>query len=238
MTNPLVRKLASFRQLHDGDVDLLNRICAQTRSYKAGTDLIREGERPNDVFLLVEGWAHRYKILPDGSRQIIAYLIPGDLCDIHIFILKEMDHAIGLLSDARVATISKAEMQRMLDDHPAIAQALFWATLVDEAVLREWLVNMGQRDAYARIAHLFCEMWLRMEQVGLVTGQEIFLPLTQEQLGDTIGLTKVHVNRVIQRMRSEGLISLTDKTLTIHDAGRLREIAGFDPNYLHIINQA
>jgi CRP-like cAMP-binding protein len=238
LSNPLLRKLESFVKLHDGDVDLLNRLVARTREHRTGTDLIREGDRPDDVFLLVEGWAYRYKILPDGSRQIIAYLIPGDLCDIHIFILKEMDHALGLLSDARVASISRAEMQQILDEHPAIAQALFWSTLVDEAVLREWLVNMGQRDAYSRIAHLFCEMWLRMQQVDLASGNEFFLPLTQEQLGDTIGLTKVHVNRVIQRMRGEGLISLTDRTLTIHDAQRLREIAEFDPNYLHIYRRS
>lgn len=234
MANPLVRKLASFAALQDGDLDLLNAICARTRQYRAGSDLIGEGDRPSEVFLLVEGWAYRYKILPDGSRQILAYLIPGDLCDIHIFILREMDHAIGLLSDARVAAISRIEMQQMLNEHPAIAQALFWSTLVDEAVLREWLVNMGQRDAYSGIAHLFCEVRLRMEQVGLVSGDEVFLPLTQEQLGDTIGLTKVHVNRVLGRMRAEGLISLTDRTLKIHDARRLEEIAAFDPNYLHI----
>jgi CRP-like cAMP-binding protein len=232
--NPLARKLSSFVDLSPDDCRHLDDLCTDTRTWGAGGTLIREGERPEVVFLLLDGWACRYKLLPDGSRQIMAYLIPGDLCDIHIFILKAMDHSIGLLSEANVAAISKAAMQRTLEERPAIARALFWSTLVDEATLREWLVNMGQRDAYARLAHLFCEMWLRMKQIGLTHGNSFTLPLTQEELGDTMGLTSVHVNRVLQRLRAEGLLSLARGQMTLHDIDRLREIAGFDPNYLHL----
>lgn len=234
MLNPLLRKLSTFVDLSKDDQAALDRLCHDTRSYKAGSNLIREGQRPEAVFLLVKGWAYRYKLLPDGSRQIVAYLIPGDLCDIHIFILKEMDHSMALLSDATIAHILRRDMEDLLRERPAIGQALFWSTLVDEATLREWLLNIGQRDAYHRLAHLFCEMWARMRQVGLVTDDEFSLPLTQEQLGDTMGLTPVHVNRVLQRMRSEGLISLTSKQLTIHDIDRLKKIADFDPKYLHL----
>ena len=234
MTNPLARKLSSFVDLSPDDCRHLDDLCTDTRTWGAGGTLIREGDRPEVVFLLLDGWACRYKLLPDGSRQIMAYLIPGDLCDIHIFILKAMDHSIGLLSEANVAAISKAAMQRTLEERPAIARALFWSTLVDEATLREWLVNMGQRDAYARLAHLFCEMWLRMKQIGLTHGNSFTLPLTQEELGDTMGLTSVHVNRVLQRLRAEGLLSLARGQMTLHDIDRLREIAGFDPNYLHL----
>jgi len=232
--NPLARKLSSFVDLSPDDCRHLDDLCTDTRTWGAGGTLIREGERPEVVFLLLDGWACRYKLLPDGSRQIMAYLIPGDLCDIHIFILKAMDHSIGLLSEANVAAISKAAMQRTLEERPAIARALFWSTLVDEATLREWLVNMGQRDAYARLAHLFCEMWLRMKQIGLTHGNSFTLPVTQEELGDTMGLTSVHVNRVLQRLRAEGLLSLASGQMTLHDIDRLREIAGFDPNYLHL----
>jgi len=232
--NPLARKLSSFVDLSPDDCRHLDDLCTDTRTWGAGGTLIREGERPEVVFLLLDGWACRYKLLPDGSRQIMAYLIPGDLCDIHIFILKAMDHSIGLLSEANVAAISKAAMQRTLEERPAIARALFWSTLVDEATLREWLVNMGQRDAYARLAHLFCEMWLRMKQIGLTHGNSFTLPVTQEELGDTMGLTSVHVNRVLQRLRAEGLLSLARGQMTLHDIDRLREIAGFDPNYLHL----
>lgn len=234
MSNPLATKLGCFCDLSADDSAALKRLSIRTRQAHAGTDLIQQGDRPDNVFLLIEGWACRYKVLPDGKRHIMAYLIPGDLCDINIFILKEMDHNIGLLSDSVVATIAKREMLELIGEHPRVAQALLWATLVDEAVLREWLVNIGQRDAYSRVAHLFCEMWLRMFQVGLANEGEIHLPLTQEQIGDTMGLTKVHVNRVIQRMRSEGLISISGKILTIHDMRELKKIAGFDPNYLHL----
>lgn len=234
MDNPLTRKLSSFTDFSNDDARRLNDLCKKTDNYVAGSDLIAEGERPNSVFFLLEGWACRYKFLPDGTRQIMAYLIPGDLCDIHIFILKKMDHSIGLLSNAKAAAISKTDMLEILDSHPRIAQALLWATLVDEAVLREWIVNMGRRDAFSRVAHLFCEMWFRMRQVGLVDADRFDLPLTQEQLGDTVGLTKVHVNRVLQRMRREALISLSGRTLVIHDVMRLRQVAEFDSTYLHL----
>ena len=234
MYNLLTRKLASFADFSENDRIALNALCAESRSFKAGHDLIKEGDRPEEVCLLMEGWACRYKLLPDGGRQIMAYLIPGDLCDIHIFILKAMDHNISLLGNARVAAIPKDTMLDLLRDRPAVAQALLWATLVDEAVLREWLVNLGQRDAYARIAHLFCEMWLRLGQVGLVTNQRYALPLTQEQLGDALGLTPIHVNRMLQKMRADGLITLADRHLTIHDIDRLKQVAGFDSNYLHL----
>lgn len=238
MTNPLTQKLGSFTNLDERDRAALDEFASHPTSQQAGKDLIREGDRPEHVFLLLEGWACRYKILSDGNRQIIAYLIPGDLCDPHIFILDQMDHAIGLLSDAVVSTIPKAEVAEVTRSRPAIAQALWWSTLVDEAVLRHWLVNIGQRDAYDRIAHLFCELWARMHQVGLTTGGAFDLPLTQEQLGDTMGLTAVHTNRVLQRMRAEGLISMQSKRLTIHDMDAMRRIAGFNANYLHLQRRA
>jgi CRP-like cAMP-binding protein len=234
MSSPLTRKLSSFIDLAEKDCQRLDSLCSSARPMAAGQALIHEGDRPEDVFLLVEGWAYRYKMLPDGRRQILAYLVPGDLCDIHVFILRKMDHGIGLLSDAKVAAVRKETILSLIRDHPDIGQALFWATLVDEAILREWVMNIGQRDAYERIAHLFCEMWMRMDQVGLVSGDEFSLPITQEQLADMVGLTTVHVNRVLQRLRMDGLISLSGKYLTIHDVDHLKAIAIFNPNYLHL----
>lgn len=238
MSNILFRKLSRFTDLTDADRAAIDRLCAHRISVEAKRQLIREGERPNDVYLLLEGWGYRYKILPDGSRHILAYLIPGDLCDIHIFILKTMDHTLGLLSPATVAVISQEMILDVMDRHPRIERALWWATLVDEAVLREWLVNIGQRDAYKRVAHLFCELWLRMRAVGLADEGRFSLPLTQEELGDTMGLTAVHVNRTLQKMRTEGLISLEKKQLTIHDPQRLMVEAEFTPNYLHLDRRA
>lgn len=234
MSNILFRKLSRFVDLTDSDRAAVERLCAHRITVEAKRQLIREGERPNDVYLLLEGWGYRYKILPDGGRHILAYLIPGDLCDIHIFILKTMDHTLALLSPATVAVISQETILDVMDRHPRIERALWWATLVDEAVLREWLVNIGQRDAYKRFAHLFCELWMRMRVVGLADEGRFSLPLTQEELGETMGLTAVHVNRTLQRMRSEGLITLEKKQLTIHDPQRLMAEAEFTPNCLHL----
>ena len=231
---PLTRKLSRFTALSTTDRIALDRLSDDARTMSASAELISEGDQPSNVFLLVEGWACRYKVLADGSRQIMAYLIPGDLCDIHIFILSQMDHSISFLGPGKAAAIPKQTMLDLLRDHPMIAQALFWATLVDEAILREWLVNLGQRDAYERIAHLFCEMSLRLKTVGLTDRSTLSLPLTQAELGDTMGLTPVHVNRTLGRMRKEGLISLSGHHLVIHDIKRLEGIAGFNPNYLHL----
>jgi CRP-like cAMP-binding protein len=236
-SNPLARKLSAFADLSTLDTAYLDCIVSDVRLHKAGHTLIGQGDRPEMVFLLVEGWACRYKDLRDGSRQIMAFLIPGDLCDINIFILNQMDHGIALLSDARVAAISKGEMEALLKERHDLARALFWATLVDEAVLREWLANIGQRDAFERVAHLFCELWVRLNQVGLVTADRFSLPLTQEQLGQTMGLTPVHVNRVLQRMRAENLITLEAKHLTILNCERMKRVAGFSPNYLHLVRR-
>jgi CRP-like cAMP-binding protein len=234
----LIRKLEGFVALSAMEKKALGRLCATTVIRKAGEDLIREGERPRHVHLLVEGWAYRYKLLPDGGRQIMAYLVPGDLCDIHIFILKRMDHSLGLLSDAVIALIPEDEMTAFMDAHPRVSRALFWATLVDEATLREWLVNTLRREPYERVAHLFCELWLRMHAVGLVRDRTFDLPLTQAELGDTIGLNAVTVNRVLQRLRAEGLIALRSERLTIPDVDRLMAVSDFNANYLHLDRSA
>lgn len=234
MASIFVRKLEAFAPLSEDETRALDGLCEQVVERRAGDDLIHEGERPGHVHLLLEGWAYRYKLLPNGGRQIMAYLIPGDLCDIHIFILKKMDHSLGLLSDAKIGLIPEAAMLDLLDTHSRIARALFWATLVDEATLREWLVNTLRREPFECVAHLLCELWVRMKTVGLVNEGVFDLPITQAELGDTIGLNSVTVNRVLQRLRAEDLITLKRERLTILDAERLMTISGFNPNYLHL----
>jgi len=176
----------------------------------------------------------RYKLLPDGGRQIMAYLVPGDFCDLHVSILGEMDHGIGALSACEVAYISRRTVEDLTTNRPAITRALWWATLVDEGTLREWLVNMGRRPADQQMAHLFCELLVRLQSVGLATQTSYEFPLTQAELADTLGVSDVHVNRMLQQLRADGLITLQGKRLTIPDVERLHEFAGFDPNYLHL----
>ena len=234
MPNVLFNKLSRFTDLTGDDRAALDALCAHQITVEAKRDLIREGERPNDIYLLIEGWGYRYKMLPNGGRHILAYLLPGDLCDIHVFVLKKMDHALGLLTPATVAVIPQEAILEVMDRHPRIQRALWWGTLVDQAVLREWLVNIGSRDAFTRIAHLFCELWIRMRAVGLADEGRFSMPLTQDEIADTMGLSVVHVNRTIQKMRANDLISLEKKTLTIHDPRKLAAEADFTPNYLHL----
>jgi CRP-like cAMP-binding protein len=182
---------------------------------------------------MLEGWAARYKFVDDGSRQITAFLLPGDFCDMHVAILGEMDHSILAITDARVALVPHDVLEELRRQRPELGRALWWATLVDEAVLRDWIVNIGRRHADKRIAHLFCELHARLKLVGLVESDQFDLPLTQEVIADALGLTPVHVNRMLQNLRAEGMIALKRGELTIIDIAGLRTFAGFDPNYLH-----
>ncbi len=231
---PLIEKLGRFVPLTEAEREALRNLSRNARTCQRGSDLIAEGDKPDSVFLLLEGWAYRYKHLANGSRQIMAYLIPGDLCDIRIFLFEQMDHSIGLLSDAKVVKIPAVEILELMDRFPRIERAMMWATLVDEATLREWLLNVGQRDALQRLAHLFCELCVRLRVVKMVDNHETFvMPLTQAELADTTGMTTVHVNRSLQRLRREELIVLKDGTLTILDFKRLAEMSGFNDVYLH-----
>ena len=236
--NPVIAKLATVAELHDSDVEKLIALCSDVRTVPAKQDILSEGERPDYVHVIIDGWAARYKTLRNGSRQIVAYLIPGDFCDLHVAILGHMDHGILALTRCRVAYIPSAELDVLTSQHNGLTKALWWSTLVDEGVLREWILNVGRRDAYERIAHLLCEMHARMRMVGLVEDGRLALPLTQDQLADTTGLTPVHVNRTLQRLRKENLIEIGKGMLTVLDVDALREAAGFNGNYLHIRRRA
>lgn len=236
MENLLTRKLEKFTALSADDRHLLDDIVKPTRILMARMDIIREGQASKDVRLILEGFACRYKLLKSGKRQIVAYLIPGDVCDLNVFILKAMDHSIGTLSSCRVVDIARHRILE-LTERPNIARALWYATLVDEATLREWLLNVGQRNAVARIGHLFCELLMRLRVVGLAHGDSFELPVTQTDIGDTTGLSFVHVNRCLQTLRSMNLIDYRSKNIVIKDVQRLIEFTGFNQNYLHLQNE-
>jgi CRP-like cAMP-binding protein len=230
---PLIAKLETVMPLPEADRQALAALCVGAREMSARRNIIREGDRPDHIHLMVEGWAARYKLLPDGARQITAFLLPGDFCDLHVTILGEMDHGIATLTRAKVAFIPRATMEA-LNDRPGLVKAFWWATLVDEAVLRNWIVNVGRRDAFEAVGHLICELYVRMKNVGLAADRRFDLPLTQEEIADALGLTAVHVNRILQRLRADDLISFHRGRLAIHDYERLEKAAGFNPNYLHI----
>jgi CRP-like cAMP-binding protein len=233
MGNRFIDKLSSFGQLEPDDIGRLSAATSEPQSYTQRHDLIREGDRPGHVFVILEGWACRYKILPSGTRQILAFLMPGDCCDLHVGLLEEMDHCIQTITPARVATISRAEMDAMMSESPKIAKALHIAQLVDEGTMRAWITSMGRRTSIERVAHLMCELYLRARNIGLATEPELRLPLSQTLLADSLGMTAVHLNRVLKELRLRGAMTLQRGNLLISDPARLVQIAGFDENYLH-----
>lgn len=233
MVNRFVNKLTELAQLTPADVTALEAATARSRKYVARQDLIREGDEPGPVFVMLEGWACRYKILPSGTRQIMAFLMPGDACDLHVNMLAAMDHGIQAISSSQVGTISRAEMQAMMHDHPNIARAMYTAQLIDEGIMRAWIVSMGRRSSTERVAHLMCELYLRARNIGLTTDTEIALPLSQLVLADALGMTPVHINRVLKTLRLSGAMALRRGHLDILDPVKLAQIAGFDENYLH-----
>lgn len=228
-------RLSAFARLSQDDRDILSNVLQKrVRVLPARHDIIREGEKPRFVNVILEGWAQRYKQLPDGRRQILSFFVGGDLCDTNVFILKAMDHSISTVTRARIAEIAQPEFEALMERSPRITRALWWHELVTVAIQREWTTNIGQRTAYERIAHLLCELFVRLRAVGLVEGDECDFPLTQSEVAEASGLTQVHVNRTIQEMRREGLIELRNKRLTVPDLDRLMAVATFNPNYLHL----
>ena len=229
----LVRKLEQFGPLCDDDKAALENAAADIVEYAAKQDIISQGDRPVHVHLLLEGWACRYKILPDGERQIMAFLIPGDLCDIHVTLLDRMDHSISALSACKLLSLPLEYLSGLMRKNDRLSRALSWTTLVDEAILREWLVNLGRRQSEKRLGHLICEMLLRSKAVGLSDGNSFEMPLTQEELADTMGLTPQHMNKCFQTLKGKGLISTQRKQLFVENFEKLVAFSEFDPTYLH-----
>ncbi len=183
---------------------------------------------------MLDGWACRYKTLPDGRRQIVGFFVPGDLCDLSTYALTEMDHNVGAITPLKVAEVPLDEFETVLEEHPRLMKALWREEQVTLAVQREWTLNVGQRSAMERIAHLFCELFIRLGSVELVKGDSCDFPLTQVDIADATGLTAVHVNRTLQELRRMELIELHGRKLSITDVDALKSIAMFNHNYLHL----
>lgn len=234
MDNRLVRKLERYAKLSADDRAALDELVRQNvRRLRAREDIIREGERPTHISLILQGWACRYKVLEDGRRQIISFFLPGDLCDLNVFVLRHMDHSIGAITPLAYAEVRREAFDSVAE-RPRVIQAMWWDSLVMAAVQREWTVNLGQRTAFERVAHLLCELFIRLRAVGLTHGSRCELPVTQAELADAIGLTPVHVNRTLQELRAQGLIVLQGKELTIPDLERLKDASLFNDSYLHL----
>jgi CRP-like cAMP-binding protein len=231
MANHFVQKLRNLAELSSADTAAIAALTSQPRNYASKQDMIREGDQPGPVFVILKGWACRYKILPSGTRQIMAFLLPGDACDLHIGMLAEMDHNLQALTPCEVALIPGDRMELLLDDHPAVARAMYKSQLIDEGILRAWIVSMGRRNSVERVAHLMCELFLRSFSIN--SGGEVAFPISQIVVADALGMTPVHVNRILKELRIAGAMTLRRGNLQIKDAVKLVQIAGFDENYLH-----
>jgi CRP-like cAMP-binding protein len=207
---------------------------AHGRQFTPRNDIICEGDEPREISVILSGWACRYKQLEDGREAIVAFLLPGDLCNPNIFGPHEMDHSVGTLTSVTVAEIPRPLFQDLTLHHPLITQALWSQALVDAAIQREWTFKLNKRTAFERVSHLLCELFLRLRSLGLTRGPSCELAPTQARLAEATGLSAVHINRTLQELRAARLIVLKGKTLTIPDLDALMTAALFNSNYLHL----
>ncbi len=232
--NRLIRKLESIARLSDEEKHAVLGLSLTVKTVPADTDMVSEGARPSECCLMVEGFACRYKLTPEGRRQIMSFHIPGDIPDLQSLHLTVMDHSLGTLTPSKVAFIPHQSMRDLTHRCPRIADIFWRDTLIDGAVFREWIVGIGRRSAYTRIAHLLCEILVRFKSIGLADGYSYELPITQAEVGDALGLSTVHVNRVLQELRRDGLIVLRGRLLSTPDWEGLKQAGEFDPTYLHL----
>lgn len=235
MSVHLIRKLEQFVRLSQAEKRALERLGrARLRHFPARADIAVEGESPDAVNLILDGWACRYKALEDGRRQIVSFFVPGDMSDLNSFILRQLDHSQAAVTPVIAAEISRDMLDEITDGHPRVVQAFWWETLVTASIQREWTLSLGQRTAAERLAHLFCELFIRLRSVGLTDGDSCDFPVPQTALAEAAGLSPVHVNRTLMTLREAGLLSLARRQLTIPDLGALMSAGLFNPNYLHL----
>jgi CRP-like cAMP-binding protein len=229
----LTRKLQLDMRLEEADLAAIRALPFVTKEMPAQHAIVREGERPTHSCLIVEGFACRCKTTDSGKRQIMSIHIPGDIPDLQSLHLEVMDHDVLTLSRCVVAFVSHDSLRVLTRERPIVAAALWRETLIDAAVFREWIVNIGRRPAEGRMAHFIAEIGKRLEGVGLASAEEYELPMTQLEMADALGLSAVHVNRVLQGLRRDGVITLRKHAVSVLDVPRLMQLADFDDLYLH-----
>lgn len=208
-------------------------LVAETRRVRADQVLIRSGEELHSSILLLDGWLARSKDLPGGERQFSELHVAGDFADLHAFTLKHLDHDVLALSDCNIAVVPHERLKEMTERSARLARMYWGLTSIDAAITRELALSLGQRSAVSRMAHLFCELYVRLDTVGRARSDGYEFPLTQRELAECLGLTVVHVNRTVQELRRRGLIELESRQLTILDRPALEGVADFDPAYLY-----
>lgn len=233
--------IASIRRrdssISEDEVAALRGALSEVVEAPADSDLVREHERQVQSNLLLEGWAGRYVTLADGRRQILAVHIPGDFIDLHSFPLQVMDHSVTTFTPCRIALAPHARLRDITERHPHLARLLWLSTLIDAAILRQWLVGSGKRSSLEHAAHLFCELFTRLELVGRTQGRAFIFPLSQMEFADALGVSAVHANRTLQELRARELLAWRGRQVEILDWDGLRELAEFDTAYLNLFDR-
>ncbi|RUV93637.1 MAG: Crp/Fnr family transcriptional regulator [Mesorhizobium sp.] len=229
----IIRKLQIISDLTRADITILESIAVQERDYRTGEDIVREGDRPSHSFAVLDGLVASAKITGEGKRQITSIFVPGDIPDLHGIHLSVMDCTFAPLTPARVGFMRHDALRAICAKHPSIANVFWRSTLIDAAIYREWVTNVGRRDAYVRMAHLLCELIVRLHAVGQIQDHVAEFPVSQAVLGDAVGLSTVHVNRVLQELRRDGLISTSGSRLKALDWKGLVRAGDFYTTYLH-----
>ncbi|MGX7951693.1 Crp/Fnr family transcriptional regulator [Tsuneonella sp. HG249] len=229
----LLQRWERSTSLSEADRTAVRQLPFVTRSFRRDAYLVREGEPTHHCLLLLKGLAFRQKILTDGSRQIISFHIPGEFVDLQHTLLSFADHNVQSLRNVEAGQVPKDALIALMRERPQVARAVWLDTLIDSSIFREWVVNVGRRDARSRIAHLLCELALRLRAADQSDAQTCDFPMTQEQLADATGLTSVHTNRTLQELRRSGLITLSEQKLTVLDWEGLADVGDFNERYLH-----
>ncbi len=231
---PLIRKLESTATVSDAEKAALLRLPIQVRDMRPDQDIVRESDRPSQCCLVLEGFAASHKVRPSGKRQIMAFYIPGDIPDLQSLHVEVMDQTISTLCRCKVAFIPHPHLRELCREHPHLAEVFWRETLIDASIFREWIMCLGRRSATEHMAHLLCEFLARLKSVGLAQDHSFLFPVTQAELGDALGLTGVHVNRVLRDLRARDLIDWKRNTLTVLDWDGLVALGEFTPSYLHL----
>lgn len=204
----------------------------------AGADIVTRGQRPDHCTLIVSGWACRYNTLPDGRQQTLALHVSGDFVDLHSFPIKVMDHGVRALTDCSISTMSHAHVRTITETDAHLSRLLWLLTLIDAAILRQWLLSSGQRSALEHTAHLLCELWTRLQTAGLAApGQSFELPISQQELAVALGISPVHLSRTMAELRARNLFVWGSTLAQILDWESLRTLAQFDPTYLILVDE-
>jgi CRP-like cAMP-binding protein len=230
----LIRRLSTVSGLEAADEQAIRALPIMVRTTEPNHPIVRDGERPSECCLIVEGFCFRAKTTASGQRQILSIHIAGDIPDLQSLHLHVLDHDLVTLTSCTLGFISHASLRTLTRTRPRVAELLWRDTLVDAAIFREWIVNVGQRPAPNRLAHLLVELRERLAVIGRVDGNVFEMPLTQEQLADAMGITPVHVNRVLKMLREENAVEFGRGRVTVLDERKLQALADFDARYLHL----